>query len=586
MTTVGDFLEGGHGETHAFEPCNHTLLEKPFCCYKISLQPCDTAYVQHMAAFRLNPAPIIEGKTQDTLLAQHILPAIEIYRRYPLEGAQNILRLQHEIRDDKEVLRIFVREDGEEQLAGSGEQLHCLLHSVPRGTVCWSGLDDTEVFCAHTSSFLTELADVFRGELCRYIMVTDGDGILLVRRITIRRSLRNSVLRICYRAKNGPHSLRHAICLILSQANACRFYPAPWKKVLHGVLNNPPEPDPPLAHPPRAFRDFDLFTLQRSIAEFRRFLAWKEEESRRVFSSPVAARTIFSVKQNAFVDEESVWRCPFPNPPIPAETGAVVQRNPRPRLSSVDDLLADGAETLSFRVTKVVRHCPDTFSQVFFGELCAPDGRVSLPVCLKLFVDVLFPLDTKDLLAEFQQEPPSSRLASLHFAEDLVRREEAAYDRLREHQGTLIPHCYGFHRFTLDDRYDAFGAILEIIPGPSLAHVELDTWSDTAKRGLVCNFRQCFRALRYAGVDQGDWHGGQILLPSGPNYDPEGHSLVLIDFAFALQRFGDEQRDGVVAMHQGKGQLVLFFFLMNVCGIDAEIIGTEFDDASLHTNEY
>ncbi|KAF7329901.1 hypothetical protein MKEN_00253800 [Mycena kentingensis (nom. inval.)] len=379
------------------------------------------------------------------------------------------------------------------------------------------------------------------------------------------------------------------LAIILYQAPIPLFDPIPYRMFVQGGLNRPTEFAKPTSPSPiaRHFYDFDLFTLQRSVADLEDFLTWREDESRRVFASPVVIGIVFQVERDALAAEQGVWRCPFPNPAIPSWTRDLVMRNPRPRQTGVDTIIASSPEpVLSFRVTKVVRHQQDTFSQVFFGILCSADGAVSKPVCLKLFVDTLFPIDKDRLFEDFDSDSkPCWRLQTLNCAEDLARREESAYQRLAEYQGTLLPHCYGFHRFTLNDRYNAYGALLEIVPGPQLADLELEMWSKPVQQGLVRQLRECLRALLYASVDQGDWYGGQILFPGGADYNPETDSLVLIDFAFAMQRLGDEQRHGVAANLQCNGHIELKIYLRKA-GIPEDVLGACFGWDDLDTNEW
>ncbi|KAJ7057994.1 hypothetical protein C8F01DRAFT_991222 [Mycena amicta] len=458
------------------------------------------------------------------------------------------------------------------------------------------------------SELLEDLRRTFVTEEPRFILVSDEEGILVVKNVIIRPYGR--YVQLFSYPQRLVSTLSGIHCLLLSQTSSFKFNPLPWERLFKflGALNLPRQPKEPIAHPPcpSGFPDFDRFTLQRSLPDLKLFLEWKQKESERLSTSPIAPGTTLALHVGAFRKEESGWRCPFPNPPLPQETREFVARNPR-RSGAADDILAsDGL--LNFRVTQVVRHKPNTFFQVFFGVICAPDGSVSPPVCLKLFLDVMFPVDARRLLDEFEDEPAPWCLQTLHYAEDLVRREEAAYDRLQEHQGTLIPHCYGFHRFTLDGSLSAFGALLEIIPGPPLAEAQPWTWDgpragdeqeahaqdpDT-KLGFVItspmwtqavqiqHVRQCLRALLYAGVDQDDFHSDQILLPDGPEYRPDRDNLVFIDFAFAVQRLGDEQDEGVTASLTGKGNMVLKRLLVDFCEFERKSIGPEFGWPSLH----
>ncbi|KAJ7068525.1 hypothetical protein C8F01DRAFT_979073 [Mycena amicta] len=354
---------------------------------------------------------------------------------------------------------------------------------------------------------------------------------------------------------------------------------------MHGALNQDRGPGKPIAFPsnPQGFADFDRYTLERSRPDIDAFLSWKEEASRHMKERSVVSGDCLRVEVNAFSAEELPWRCPFPHSPIPDETRLYVMRNPRPRLTAVDEILACG-KTLDFEVVEVIHHKPDIFSQVFFGVLRALDGRVSPPVCLKLFLDIWFPIKRELLMEYFELEDPSEHLHPVNFPDDMVRREEAAYDRLCEYQGTLIPHCYGFHRFSVEGSFAVYGGLLEIISPPQISHFNFAEASVEKQLGLAKHLRHCLRALLYAGVDQGDYHSGQILVPNGAQYNPERDSLVLIDFAFAIQRLGDEQSPGVVARLLERGELACKYILIGL-GITRETLGDLFGLQSLHLNE-
>jgi hypothetical protein len=142
------------------------------------------------------------------------------------------------------------------------------------------------------------------------------------------------------------------------------------------------------------------------------------------------------------------WRSPYPNHEPPCETLYVVKRNERPRHTDIDTLLAASINT-RFTITQVIRTSLNAFSQLFIGHL---EGS-SRQICLKLFDERLFPMPHHPVYVgdtPFRQ-PPERRLLDLNFADDMMCREEAVYnDRLRHLQGSMIPHCYGFHKVRID----------------------------------------------------------------------------------------------------------------------------------------
>jgi len=102
--------------------------------------------------------------------------------------------------------------------------------------------------------------------------------------------------------------------------------------------------------------------------------------------------------------------------------------------------------TLSFKITKLVRTGEGKYSQVFFGKL----GDTGVDLCLKLFDERYFMMPSVDdsWYGGVPRLRPEQRLADFNTAEDMLRRELAAYEgcELRRRQGNMIPHCYGAHR--------------------------------------------------------------------------------------------------------------------------------------------
>lgn len=108
----------------------------------------------------------------------------------------------------------------------------------------------------------------------------------------------------------------------------------------------------------------------------------------------------------------------------------------------------------------------------------------------------------------------------------------------------------------LPDGWRLWGLFTELIDGPSLQDLPLGEYSLDAQSTLVrlryclilsrtdrlmfpkvSRIRHGLRALKYAGVDQSDWHLDQILCPQdGGTLPPD---IVFIDFAFALLWLAD-----------------------------------------------
>lgn len=94
----------------------------------------------------------------------------------------------------------------------------------------------------------------------------------------------------------------------------------------------------------------------------------------------------------------------------------------------------------SFKVTHVFQTGWKTFSQVCTSFASDAFSRQSGELCLKLYDERLFP--HPDYRSDLD---PLRPLKDWNIAEDMAKREEAAYDRLQSLQGTRVPHSYGFY---------------------------------------------------------------------------------------------------------------------------------------------
>ncbi|TFK47637.1 hypothetical protein OE88DRAFT_1811078 [Heliocybe sulcata] len=301
--------------------------------------------------------------------------------------------------------------------------------------------------------------------------------------------------------------------------------------------NIPPPPPPPFLplENRRSFEDFDFYTMQRDPKEWQGFLQWKQTMENDALLHALRPGQMVSICVDFFRDRYSCHRRSplYTLPPVPDETMNIVTEITRPRSSTVDQMLRrHKLKTVAFEVTHVVQAGWGKYSQVFFGRLSGTTQQL----CLKVYDERLFHVDKE---TNFFDKRPELRLQYLNYAVDLVRREEAVYDCLQDMQGSLIPHCYGFHQVTLPDGSQWLAVLLEVIDAPDLSEAGLTELSITAQRDFVTRLRHAVRAIRYRGIVQTDWHLAQVYCPKIPG-DEEGRlSVVLLDFAFALQHLGD-----------------------------------------------
>lgn len=202
-----------------------------------------------------------------------------------------------------------------------------------------------------------------------------------------------------------------------------------------------------IAYGKTCFRDFDLYTLQRVPAAFDIFCAWKNQVQSQAEGYPILPNAELQVDWNGFQTNHQRWRSPYKLHDVPSSTLEIVTR----RKGARDDFIDANRQNAKFSITEVKRSGRNKFSQVFVGHLVTDKGTTSQPICLKLFDERLFPIPERP---DYTDGPPKGRLLDLNFADDMMRREEAAYNhRLRYLQGSMVPHCYGFHEVWRDVRF-------------------------------------------------------------------------------------------------------------------------------------
>ncbi|KAJ3538426.1 hypothetical protein NM688_g6522 [Phlebia brevispora] len=246
---------------------------------------------------------------------------------------------------------------------------------------------------------------------------------------------------------------------------------------------------------------------------------WRETVQEEGLAHPILPGTSITFEPGGFARRHSLLRSPFPLHESPQDTLANIfgNRGRRPRSTAIDNIINTSAAA-TVKITQAVMGCDEV-------------------VCIKLFDERYFPIPDEDDV-ECVMGPPYARLCSLNYSEDLARREESIYDRLSFFQGALLPHCYGFHLFTLPDGWQCFGVVMERIEGPSLKDVynSAPPPSSSLQEAVITQVRHGIRALRAGGVSQTDWHPDQVLCLT----DECGVHVVFIDFAFCQMYLGED----------------------------------------------
>ncbi|KAK7024455.1 hypothetical protein VNI00_016306 [Paramarasmius palmivorus] len=430
--------------------------------------------------------------------------------------------------------------------------------------VCWNDLlfpyeqtnSDVSFRCPKSLSLVDRLQRILDDTQLTYLVLTDEYRAAVFDRIhlsTISGLLFVSYTNIWLNDRTSLRCLLGTLLNRLSQ-NSSLHDEVPFRPVC-GALNRAVEDlqGVPVGvnNHPTSFSDFDFFTMQRHLPVLLSFIEWKRKSQTQ--DHPLRVGDTLAVSVNGFAKKEPLLRFTLPLERPTVETLSAITRNGREHLHGLDSVLQLARDnpdiTVSFAVEETVRMGSGKFSQVFFGSVewtsVSADGtrvtRKDGPVCLKLFDEVFFPVMSRDeCLQQFRSWPAERRLLSLNFATDMMRREHAAYERLQYLQGTLIPHSYGFHEFTLPDGRAVYGFFMEIVQGDALTSLEVKQLPEDVQISLVRHIRHGLRAIQYAGIKQGDWHTDQILVipQQGENKETQ-FGLVFVDFAFTWLQLGE-----------------------------------------------
>ncbi|KAJ3541496.1 hypothetical protein NM688_g6075 [Phlebia brevispora] len=282
----------------------------------------------------------------------------------------------------------------------------------------------------------------------------------------------------------------------------------------------------------RWFSDFDLYTMQRVPEFWYKFADWRRHVRDEGLKHLIGAGMTITFEPDAFARRFGLLRSPYPYRTLPQETtdSILTHRERRPRNATLDAAIRS-SEDVTLVVHEPIRIGPEHFSQVFSAYVTGCNELV----CVKLFDERFFCIPEVDD-DECVIGPCEERLGSLHYSEDLARHEECVYHRLSALQGRLLPHCYGFHLFTLPDGWQCYGLVMEKIEGPPIKEI-FKTNSQAVQVSLISQMRHGVRALRAAGISQRDWHLNQILCSLRSHDRPE---IVFIDFGFSEMYVGDE----------------------------------------------
>ncbi|KAL4252107.1 hypothetical protein ABKN59_001787 [Abortiporus biennis] len=512
-------------------PCAPNPVRKYIGLKPLSMRNVKLSQFQEvLAAHRFLTIQFPDTPPDASMVDKYITPVLWFHERFINKGENSAPPLWRVLAPMSTGVVCAVRIDHSDDTHLEPTNSFCIILFMSPGTVCWKDFiaSDDYFQCSYNYHLSELVRNILEDAQCWSVLVTDESHAVIIDSINLEPIPSPFVCYNHFCLSAGP-SLRFIIGTVLYSIHRRSHYPAPYPRFVHGVLNHSTDLQIPIARPeysPSSYRDFDIYTLQRSLPNLKKFLRWHEEISSKLQSHPLAAGNTLTITRNGFLRDKSFWRSCFPIQPLSDISRQYVLRQPRTRDDFTDRMLsAEPDSPLSFRISEVS------------------------------FVEGMFPFmkEKYHWLSQYDEESwgyvenPSSRLQTLNFADDMIRREEFVYNRLREYQGTLIPHYYGAHLFTADNYPSSYGILMEATPGITLDNIPISTWPRDRQIGLTRHLRHCVKPLLYAGIDQQDFHDKQLLFPRGEDYDPDKDSIVFLDFAFAVPRLGDEQVTGVAA---------------------------------------
>lgn len=471
----------------------------------------------------------------------------------------------------------------------------CIAIRVPDAQVPWTEFTHPSMDCAHAlrssllppthpvRAFVSKLLKECEAEHCQHALVADATHTM---RIQFTERALDPALGgrpfVAYQMiPAATHSAPYYVAAIVSKySRTFGLRSARWRAAGPVSAGNDDSNKRLRIDWQQRFRDWDVCELERDRALYERFLVWKAAQHAEALANPLLPGTVLSVERDVIPRKLTPLRCPFAWVPVPDDCTASISPR-RPRCQQVVDLLASN-DPLVFRLTRDLREedgaavpsedddeweeeedsedeeeeeeeAETLYSLVWTGQLgSALSGEfVETELCVKLFDERLFPVPA---LWQYDRDRSGrGGLYSLAFADELLRREETVYARFSGNenetcphlQGLSLPHCYGFHEFTVQEgpgrSRTMLGVLMERIVGVHVQDLLYDVfkkgsqWQRDEKVRLLKRLRNLVRILNHAHITHGRWDGAEVLCMRDT---PCQWDFVLIDFAFASHHDG------------------------------------------------
>ncbi|EJD47674.1 hypothetical protein AURDEDRAFT_163132 [Auricularia subglabra TFB-10046 SS5] len=437
----------------------------------------------------------------------------------------------------------------------------CILLRVPEGKVDWNELHALDL-SASGQPFQCPRAIISDGSMSFYMVanLVEVSGRLVAASIV---------------GQYVPERVVPAMVLlhaVIAEVSSSFHRPVHAPQILGALNYAVPEVHSDL----QGFRDFDAYHLGRDREYFAAFLDWKRAAFSSALDSLPIRGTVLTLHRTEPVPRRlTPWRCYDPYKPVPlpediSQSVCSVQRGRNPTLG---DLLKHNSAPLAFQIAAVLTRGAEkigqgAWQQVYVGRLDGVDGLL----CLKVFDERLFQVPDLNNFDQRKRLPdgqisidqlviknikvvgergrmqlqlglPDERsvLEDIHPADSLLRREEAAYSRLHEYQGGVVPHFYGCVEVELPGGHIAPAFVTEYVEGvplPLLLDAVRNTWTREEQVKLFTRIRRCVRVLKASHMSTDSKRPSiqfLCLLRSDAADRADAVDLVVNNFPFTIQ---------------------------------------------------
>lgn len=197
--------------------------------------------------------------------------------------------------------------------------------------------------------------------------------------------------------------------------------------------------------------DFDYYSLTTNKDRALQFFRWRSYIKETVKLKHVPTGVSIVGETNGFQKMHCAYNPVYPAEDLPEDTMRYIESRKRPALHPEVATVLNVSN--SFRIVLLEDFSHTSTKEAPELKICSTykcriteiDGHpVEIPheLVVKLFDDRFYPMD------EPMESPPSVAWWFLSFttAEDNIRREMSAYEKMKLAQGSVIPHFYGAHK--------------------------------------------------------------------------------------------------------------------------------------------